>query len=125
MNDNEAKRIAVSAEVLYLVNLMFFPGLAFLVLLAFAFHHRAADSALVRCHLKQTLRGSIWAGVLLCGLATLIIQLGGLHSPYTWMVLILYVITCHAMFILFGVLGLARALAQQTFVYPVVGSKQW
>jgi hypothetical protein len=45
--------------------------------------------------------------------------------PATWVVLILYFTCCHAALVLFGVLGLARAMAGQVFVYPLIGSKKW
>lgn len=118
-------RLAVQAEVLYLVNLLLAPGFAFLALLWLARRHRGSGSALLRCHLRQTVVASLWAGVLLVLVALCIVLLGGFGSPYTWMVLILYFICCHTMLILFGVLGLARALAGQTYVYPLIGSRQW
>jgi hypothetical protein len=116
---------AVAAEVLYLVNLLLLPGLAFLVLLWLANRYRGRGSPLVRCHLRQTIIGSLWAGVLLTVVTVLIVLLGGFASPYTWMVLILYFVCCHAVLIFFGVLGLARAMAGQTYVYPLIGSKKW
>ena len=117
--------VAVQAEALYLINLLFFPGVGFLALLLLAFFNRNSHSELTRCHLRQTIIASVWAGVLLLIVAALIVYLGGFTSPYTWMVLILYFITCHASLILFGILGLARAMAKQTYVYPLIGSKRW
>lgn len=116
---------AVAAEVLYLVNLMLVPGVAFLVLLWLAHRYRGRGSQLVRCHLRQTVIGSLWAGFLLAVVTVLIVLLGGFASPYTWMVLILYFVCCHAALIFFGVLGLVRAMGGQTYVYPLIGSKKW
>ena len=117
--------VAVQAETLYLFNLLLLPGLSFLLLLWLAAANRNSDSELTRCHLRQTIIGSIWAGFLLLIVAGFIVYLGGFTSPYTWMVLILYFLTCHAALILFGILGLARAMAKQTYVYPLIGSKRW
>lgn len=118
-------RLAVQAELLYLVNLLLAPGLAFLVLLWLARRHAGSASALLRCHLRQTVIASLWAGLLLVLVALLIVLLGGWHSPYTWIMLILYFLCCHSTLILFGVLGLARALAGQPYVYPLIGSRRW
>ncbi len=117
--------VAVQAEVLYLANLLILPGIGFLGLLWLAYQHANSDSALTRCHLRQTIIASIWAGILLVIVAAMIIYLGGFHSPYTWMLLILYFISCHASLILFGILGLARAMAKQTYIYPLIGSNKW
>lgn len=117
--------VAVQAEALYLINLLIGPGLGFLGLLWLAHQNANSESELTRCHLRQTIIASIWAGILLLIVAGMIIYLGGFQSPYTWMVLILYFVTCHAALILFGVLGLARAMAKQTYVYPLIGSKRW
>lgn len=117
--------VAVQAEALYLINLLLFPGVGFLMLLWLASKNRNSPSELTRCHLRQTIVASIWAGILLIIVAALIVLLGGFSSPYTWMVLILYFLTCHASLILFGILGLARAMAKQTTIYPLIGSKRW
>ncbi|WP_159692214.1 hypothetical protein [Cognatazoarcus halotolerans] len=115
--------LAVAAESLYLINLMIAPGLAFAALLALWFKHRRTAPALARAHLAQTVAGSIWAGVLLVGANLAIILLGGYDAPYTWVVVILYFVTCHATLICFGAIGLARALSAQTYRYPLIGRR--
>jgi hypothetical protein len=117
--------VAVQAETLYLINLLLLPGLGFLGLLWLAYRNADSDSELTRCHLRQTISASIWAGILLMLVTLLIVYFGGFNSPYTWMVLILYFITCHAALILFGVVGFSRAMAKQTYVYPLIGRKKW
>jgi hypothetical protein len=124
-SDDIEVSIAVQAEALYLINLLLLPGLAFAYLLWLARRHGGSTDALARCHLKQTVVASLWAGVLLAAVTVLIVFLGGLHVPATWVVLILYFTCCHAALVLFGVLGLARAMAGQVFVYPLIGSKKW
>lgn len=113
--------IAVAAEALYLINLMIAPGLAFVALLALWLKHRHGSPALARNHLAQTVAGSVWAGILLIGANVAIILLGGYDAPYTWVVVILYFVTCHATLIFFGAIGLARALSAQTYRYPLIG----
>ncbi|MCB1901594.1 MAG: hypothetical protein KDH16_20045 [Rhodocyclaceae bacterium] len=115
--------LAVAAESLYLINLMIAPGLAFAALLALWFKHHRTSPALARAHLAQTVAGSIWAGVLLVGANLAIILLGGYDAPYTWVVVILYFVTCHATLICFGAIGLARALSAQTYRYPLIGRR--
>jgi uncharacterized membrane protein len=119
------KALAVRAEALYLLNLLLAPGVAFLLLLWLAHRHGRGATPLLRCHLRQTIRASLWAGVLLTLVTLLIMLLGGFTSPHTWVLLILYFISCHTMLILFGMFGLARALAGQIYVYPLIGCKKW
>ncbi|HCE10556.1 MAG TPA: hypothetical protein DIT28_00375 [Oxalobacteraceae bacterium] len=117
--------IAVQAEALYLINLLLLPGLGFIGLLWLARRHANDPSALTRCHLRQTVVASLWAGVLLTAVTLLIVLMGGFHNPATWIVLILYFVCCHAVLILFGVLGLSHAMSRQIFVYPLIGPQRW
>ena len=78
--------MAVTAEVLYLSNLLLVPGLSFLVLLWLYLRNRNSAPPLARCHLLQTVSASIWAGIMLVLANGLIILLGGYDSPHTWMV---------------------------------------
>jgi len=113
--------LAIMAEVLYLANLLLAPGLAFLGLLGLWARHRHTASPLARCHLRQTVSASLWAGGLLIVANAVIILLGGYHRPSTWVVTILYFTIFHSTLVLLGVLGLARAMAGQPFVYPLIG----
>jgi len=121
-SDNE-QTIAVTAEVLYLANLLLLPGLAFLALLALWVVHRRTAAPLARCHLRQAVSASLWAGGLLIVANALIILLGGYHQPSTWVVAILYFTIFHSTLVLLGVLGLARAMAGQIFVFPLIGRR--
>lgn len=113
--------LAVTAEALYIVNLLLLPGLAFVVLLFVYLRNIRSAPALAVCHLRQTLSASLWAGALLLLANTIIVLLGGYQRPHTWMVVIIYFTTCHATLVLLGVMGLAKALAGQCFRYPLVG----
>lgn len=112
---------AVWAETLYLANLLLAPGLAFAVLLWLYFKRSADMPALAVCHLRQAISASIWAGALLVIANLLIILLGGYAAPKTWVIVIIYFTTCHSTLVLLGVLGLAKAMAGQKYVYPLVG----
>ncbi|OOZ42211.1 hypothetical protein BOW53_01125 [Solemya pervernicosa gill symbiont] len=120
--DTSARRLAVLAEVLYLSNLLILPGIAFLWLLSLYLKHRNSAVPLARCHLSQTLRASIWAGLLLVIVSVAVFALGGFSSGYTWMVVILYVTTCHTTLVLLGMIGLAKAMAGRNFRYPLIGT---
>jgi hypothetical protein len=113
--------LAVLAEVLYLVNLLLLPGIAFMALLFLYYRNIHRADALPAAHLRQTVSASLWAGALLVVVNLGIVLLGGYRSPHTWMVLIIYFTTCHATLVLLGVLGLSRAMAGQPFRYPLIG----
>jgi hypothetical protein len=115
--------LAVAAEVLYLTNLLLLPGLAFIAL-AVLYAARVGKAApLAACHLRQALTASLWAGALLGAVTLTIALLGGFDNPATWVVLILYFVTCHATLVMLGVLGLSKAMAGRHFHYPVVGRR--
>jgi hypothetical protein len=116
------QRLAITAEGLYLANLLLLPGLAFAVLLWLFLRHREA-APLAREHLRQTLAASLWAGGLLVVANLVIITLGGYRSGHTWMVVILYFVVCHSSLVLLGMVGLSKALAGQSWRYPLVGPR--
>jgi uncharacterized Tic20 family protein len=119
-----AKNLAIISEVLYLVNLLVLPGIAFLLL--FILHHEHANShpsALARCHLQQTFRTSLWAGFLIIFVTSAIVLLGGFDQPWTWVVMIIYFTCIHSLLVLLGVIGLSRALSGKHFHYPLSSVK--
>lgn len=129
LSDNEpgdhepGQTLAVTAEVLYLANLLVLPGLAFFILLVLWRKHRHAAPALARCHLRQALAASLWAAVLLVIANAAIILLGGYHQPSTWVITIMYFTMFHSTFVLLGVIGLAKAMAGKPCVYPLIGRR--
>lgn len=122
-NPKSGQTLAVAAEALYLTNLLLLPGLAFLALFALWAKHRRTAPSLARCHLRQTIAASLWAGALLIIANAAILLLGGYHQPSTWVVVILYFTVFHSTLVLLGVLGLAKALAGQLHVYPLIGRR--
>jgi hypothetical protein len=113
--------VAVTAESLYLVNLLLAPGLGFVLLLGLWWRRREGAPPLAAAHLAQTLSGSVWAGVLLVVANALILLLGGYRGPNVWAIVITYFTLCHSMLIMFGAYGLAKAMAGQCWRYPLVG----
>jgi len=113
--------LAVWAETLYLANLLLAPVLAFAVLLWLYLKRSPGMPALAVCHLRQAISASLWTGALLAVASSAIILLGGCAAPTTWIILIIYFTACHSTMVLLGVLGLARAMAGQKYVFPLVG----
>lgn len=114
-------QVAVAAEVLYVINLLLLPGLAFLLLLLLWFSKRSGAPPLAAAHLSQTMSASLWAGVLLVAVNALILLLGGYDGPWTWVVLVTYFTLCHAALVMLGILGLSKAMAGHCCRFPLVG----
>lgn len=115
------RQLAIAAEALYLANLLLLPGLAFLALLWLWRRTTPASAPLARQHLTQTLVASLWAGGLLGGLSAAILLIGGFASMWSWLAVILYFTFFHSTLVLFGMVGLARAMAGQPFRFPLIG----
>lgn len=114
--------LAVAAQVLYLVNLLLLPGLAFLLLLWLWWRYAGAAAPLAASHLAQTVTGSLWAGGLL-GLAGLLLLALGDQGATVWVVTILYFVLCHALLVFCGAFGLSKALAGRCWRYPLIGRR--
>lgn len=117
----EGAGTAITAESLYLVNLLLAPGLGFLLLLWMWWRSREQAPPLAASHLSQTISGSIWAGMLLVVANALILLLGGYQGPHVWVVVITYFTFCHSMLVMFGAYGLSKAMAGQCWRYPLIG----
>lgn len=127
MKPERDRQLAIAAESLYLANLLLAPGLAFIALLWLTSRPavKAQDeNSLGRQHLRQTLVASLWAGALLGVLSAVILLVGGLGSMWSWFCLILYFTVFHSSLVLFGMFGLSRAMAGQTFRYPLIGPRE-
>lgn len=121
------RRLAIGAEALYLANLMLAPGLAFLVLAFLWRRYRHSCPTLARNHLRQTFLVSLWGGLLIVAVTGALLFFGDLAwaraSGTVWVAVILYFTCIHSTLILFGIVGLARALAGQPFRYPLIGPR--
>ena len=112
--------IAVRVQVLYLLNLMIIPGLAFIMIWRVFAAHRNSTQELTRSHVSQAFIASIVVGLLIVCFVALMLVFGSADDPYTWMWIVLYFTCVHALFILLGVIGLVRAFASQTVRYPIL-----
>ena len=115
--------LAVSAELFFLLNLVFLPVIGFIVLTVLYLRYRNTAPALARCHLRQAFNASIWAGIMLVLVNGLIILLGGYDSPSVWVIVIIYLTSIHTVFIMFGTFGLTRAMNGKHYHYPLIGRK--
>ncbi|CAG4883113.1 conserved membrane protein of unknown function [Georgfuchsia toluolica] len=113
--------LAVNAELLYLVNLMLAPGLAFLLLAWLWLKHRRTAPALARQHLDQTFVVSLCGGALLIVACGVILALGGLDWSWTWVIVLLYFLLVHSTLIMFGLIGLSHAMAGKVWPFPLLG----
>ncbi len=116
----DGRDLSIAIEGLYLLNLLALPGIAFAAL-AWLWLRRAALPALARCHLRQTVSASLWALGMLVGFNGLVIWWFGAEVPATWLFVLLYFLTVHSSLVLFGMLGLARAMGGDVYRFPVVG----
>lgn len=119
--ETQGQSLAVTAETLYLVNLLLAPGLAFAVLLLVYLKNRQSAPPLACNHLSQTTGVSLVGGLLIVVVITFIIVLGGLDSAWIWMLVLFYFTFIHSSLIMMGVFGLVRALNGQHFSYPFLG----
>lgn len=117
----DGQRLAVIAESLFLANLLVAPGIAFGVLFWLWQKHKASAPPLARQHLKQATFVSLYGGILIVSLSALFVALGGLYWEWTWVVVILYFTCFHSTLVMFGMFGLAKAMAGQIWRYPLIG----
>lgn len=117
--------LAITAEGLFLSNLLMLPGISFLILVWLRWRYHHAAGALARCHIAQTFFVSLWGLALLVMLSAAFIALIGLHSQWTWVVVIIYFTCIHSTLVLVGVFGLSRAISRREFVYPLIGVRHY
>jgi len=115
--------LAVAAEALYLANLMLVPGLGFLAIAWLWLQRRHSAPPLARCHLDQTFFVSLWGGLLIVVANTLLFWWLGWNWEWTWVIVVIYFTCVHSTLILFGMLGLAKAMAGKPYTYPLIGPR--
>lgn len=115
--------LAVAAESLFLADLLLAPGICFAVLLWLWLKHKDSAPPLAYQHLKQATFVSFCGGVLIVSISAVFIALGGLQWEWTWVLVIMYFTCIHSTLVMFGVFGLSKAMAGQTWRYPLIGPK--
>jgi len=121
--EKPGQNLAVLAEALFLINLLLAPGIGFAILLWLWLQNKDRAPPLARQHLKQTTFVSLWGGLLIVSLTALLILVGGLYWEYTWVAVILYFTCIHSTLVLFGMYGLIKAMAGQTWRFPLIGPR--
>lgn len=115
------QNLAVLAEGLYLANLLLVPGIAFAILCWLWLKNKDSAPPLARRHLTQTTFVSLWGGLLIVVASGLFIVFGGLHWEWTWVLVIMYFTCIHSTLVMFGMFGLAKAMAGQAWRFPLIG----
>ena len=121
--EKAGQNLAVLAEALFLANLLLAPGIAFAILLWLWLRYKDDAPPLARQHLKQATFVSLYGGLLIVSLIALFILVGGLYWESTWVAVILYFTCIHSTLVLFGMFGLIKALAGQTWRFPLIGPR--
>jgi uncharacterized membrane protein len=122
-NSVDGQQLAILAESLYVANLLIIPFLGFIILgFVFLKKHGTAPP-LAQSHLEQTIAASIGIAVMFIAFAGIImlLRMWGLEAVGVWMIVVIVFTIIHATMVLFGVLGLAKAMAGKCWRYPVFG----
>lgn len=109
--DKQKKRSAIVYQSLYLLNLLLIPGIAFMILI-WHFAKNYQNKGWHRIHLYRALQVSIAAGIFLIVVPAISIFLGRNVDALIAMMLV-YVVSIHALFVLIGILNLSRAMSQK------------
>ena len=112
--------LAVLAESLFLANLLVLPGIAFLALAWLFFRCDRNTPELAQAHIHQAFSASLWAGILLILVNLVIILFGGYQGMHTWVIVILYFTFIHSTLVIFGMVGLAKAMSGQCWRMPLI-----
>lgn len=122
-NRVDGQQLAILAESLYVANLLIIPFLGFIILgFVFLKKHGTAPP-LAQSHLEQTIAASIGIAVMFiaCTGVIMLLKMWGLEAVGVWMIVVIVFTIIHATMVLFGVLGLAKAMAGKCWRYPVFG----
>ncbi|MGD2052818.1 MAG: hypothetical protein PVG45_01805 [Gammaproteobacteria bacterium] len=122
-NSVDGKQLATLAESLYVANLLIIPFLGFIIL-GFIYLKKHGDAPpLAQSHLEQTIAASIGIAIVFIAFAGMImlLRVWGLEAVAIWVIVVIVFTIIHATMVLFGVLGLARAMAGKCWRYPVFG----
>jgi uncharacterized membrane protein len=119
----EGQSLAVVAESLYVANLLILPFIAFFVLVYIFIKQHGSAPPLARAHLEQTLSASISIAIMFfaCAMIIMLLRAWGLEDVSIWMIVVIVFTIIHATMVLFGVLGLAKAMSGKCWRYPVFG----
>jgi len=106
------KRLAIIYQSLYLANLLLLPGISFMVLLWYFYKQHKISINWYTIHLYRAVQLSLCAGLLLIVLPATYIFIDGEYTVSV-MVMLVYFVTLHTLFVLLGMLNIARAMARK------------
>ncbi len=117
LNKYDQKQIKQASTIALwsLLNLTFLPLLSFIVLLSNI--NKVAANSFATYHLHFAIKLNLAAATALIFVSALMILFGGLDSGMTWVFVITYFISVHAVFILIAVWTLVRAWAGNKMGY--------
>jgi len=115
---NNPTNAAILYQSLYLANLLLLPGFAFLTLIWFLVDelkatNKVSISRYSRVHLIRTVQLSLVAGLALV-IIPLFFMLVTSQFNTSLMLIIVYFVTLHALFVLIGILNLSRAMTKKS-----------
>lgn len=107
----KSNRLAVIYQSCYLLNLLLLPGLAFMALTWLFFKNKGLWGV-HKVHLYRACQLSLCAGIFIIIIPLAVIYLAT-DFQSSLMVMLVYVITMHALFVLLGMFNIARAMANK------------
>ena len=123
----EDTNIAILAESLFLANLLLIPVIPFLVLFYLYRKYKNTDNSapesLAFNHIRQTLMASVLAGVLIICVAGIFYFFSNISAAITWTIIITYLTCIHSVFVMYGIYGLAKAMAGHPVKFPLIPQK--
>ena len=114
LNSQSSSNLAVACQSVFLANLLFLPGLSFVLLiwLFFKFKHRYG---ILRIHLYRAMQLSVVVGLVV--FIPLIYVLLSDDIQFQLMVMLVYFIIVHTSFVMIGMLNLARAMVNKLPIF--------
>lgn len=106
--DKQLKR-AFHAALMSLLNLTVLPVLGFIVLLRL--YKKTAANTFDHYHARLAIKLNLLAAIALILVSGLMLVVGGFNSPMSWIYMVSYFVTIHALFILIATWALVCALA--------------
>ncbi len=114
---------AIMVESLYIANLLILPVISFIILVYLFLQKHGELPTLAKSHLEQTISAGLWIALmfLLGGVTIMIMRLNGIEDITLWLIVIITFTLLHATMVLFGIVGLSKALSGKCWPYPLVG----
>ena len=106
-NNEQQLKNASNAALASLLNLTILPVISFIALLFI--YKKTQPGNIDHYHAVLGIKINITAALALFLVSTLMIVLGGFHSPWTWVYVITYFTIVHTIFIVFSIWALVRS----------------